>query len=111
MKAALYNMKTTLDFTKEDAIVDCEDQIWTESTTLKVEKKDAVHLHAGRRVRPSADDAGSCCGGGPNTADQRVKSISDTTGSGVEHTTEQLQMTCCSHSSDGSCGDVECHGT
>ena len=30
------------------------------------------------------------------------------TGSGVAYTTEQLQVTCSSHSPDDSCGDAEC---
>ena len=43
MKAALHKMKTTPGYTREDAIDEriafFEYQIWTESTTLKVEKK------------------------------------------------------------------------
>ena len=42
MKAALNKMKTTPGYTSEDAIDEriafCEHQIWTESTTLKVDK-------------------------------------------------------------------------
>ena len=41
-------------------------------------------------MRPPVGDAGSCCGGEPNSSDWWVKSISDVTGSGVVSTTVQF---------------------
>ena len=48
MKAALNKMKTTPGYTSEDAIIEriafIKYQIWTESTTLKVEKKPLAEI-------------------------------------------------------------------
>uniref|UniRef100_A0A7S1ABD1 Peptidase C1A papain C-terminal domain-containing protein n=1 Tax=Noctiluca scintillans TaxID=2966 RepID=A0A7S1ABD1_NOCSC len=52
-------------------------------------------------------NAGSCYGGEPNAAYQWVKSISDSTGSGVAYTTGQPYVACSSDSSEGFCGDAD----